>query len=54
MKRFAQIVNDFWPLGIFAKRSILEVWQGSEYASDVQSDYQKNQINPLKTNVPFT
>ena len=31
MKCFAKIVND---LTIFAKHSILDVWEGSEYASD--------------------
>ena len=34
MERFAKIVNGFQPLPIFAKPSILEVWQGSEYTSD--------------------
>ena len=27
------MVNDFQSLTIFEKRSILDVWQGSEYAS---------------------
>ena len=30
---FVKIVNDFQSLTIFAKSSILNVWQGSEYAS---------------------
>ena len=30
---FPEIVNGFWTLNIFAKRSILNVWQGCEYAS---------------------
>ena len=30
---FGDVVNSFQPLTIFAKRSILDVWQGSEYAS---------------------
>ena len=34
MKRFAKTVNDFQQLAIFAKRSIIDVWQGSEYASN--------------------
>ena len=32
---FAKIVNGFQPLIIFTKSSILDVWQGSEYASGV-------------------
>ena len=35
MERFAKIVNDPKPFMIFAKRSILVVWQGSEYASEL-------------------
>ena len=34
MKRFAKIVNSFLPLTIFTKRSILDAWQSSQYASD--------------------
>ena len=33
MERFAKIINGFQPFTIFAKRSILHVWQGSEHAS---------------------
>ena len=33
MERFMKIVNGQKPLTIFAKCSILNVWQGSEYAS---------------------
>ena len=33
MKPFVKIVNAEKPLTIFAKSSILDVWQGSEYAS---------------------
>ena len=29
---FAKIVNDFWPLNIFAKNFILDIWVSSEYA----------------------
>ena len=35
MERFAKIVNDFSPFTIFAKSSILDVWQGSECPSGV-------------------
>ena len=38
MKRFAKIVNNWKPLTFFAKRSILDVWQGSEYTSVIFSD----------------
>ena len=31
MERFAKIVNDFKPLIIFGKQSILYVWPGFEY-----------------------
>ena len=31
-KCFAKIINGFLPLSIFAKRSILDIWEGSEYA----------------------
>ena len=33
MEPFAKIVNDFWPLFIFAKTLYVDVWQGSKYAS---------------------
>ena len=33
MERFAKIVNSYNPRTIFAKRSILDVWVGPEYAS---------------------
>ena len=32
-ERFTKIVNDQKPLTIFTSRSILDVWQGSKYAS---------------------
>ena len=35
MECFAKIVNGFQSLIIFAKCSNLDVWQGSEYASEV-------------------
>ena len=33
MKSFMETVNDRKPLIIFAAYSILDIWQGSEYAS---------------------
>ena len=33
MERFAKIVNGLEPLPVFVKRSILDVWKGSQYAS---------------------
>ena len=38
MERFAKIINSFQPLTTFAKRSILDVWQGSEFASREVND----------------
>ena len=37
MERFEKNIEDFEPLTIFAKRSILDAWQGSEYASDADA-----------------
>ena len=34
MEYFAEIVRGFYPFTIFVKRSILDIWQGFEYASD--------------------
>ena len=33
-KRFGKIVNSLKLLTIFTKRSILDIWQASEYASE--------------------
>ena len=33
MERFENIIEGFEPLTVFAKRSILNVWQGSESTS---------------------
>ena len=33
MERSAKITNSFLPLTVFAKRSVLDVWQDSEYAT---------------------
>ena len=35
MQRFVKIVSSYKLLGIFAKRLILGVWQGSEFASAI-------------------
>ena len=37
MKLLPKIVNDFYPLNIFTKNFILDVWQGSDYASVIFS-----------------
>ena len=37
MDLFAKIVKSEKPFTIFAKTSILDVWQGSEYASELAS-----------------
>ena len=36
---FEKVVNGFQPLTIFEKSSILDVWQGSEYASGNNQKY---------------
>ena len=36
---FSQVVNGFWFLTIFAKSSILDVWQDSEFASEANNDF---------------
>ena len=35
MKCFAKTVNGFYPLTIFAKHAILDVWQSFEHASEL-------------------
>ena len=35
MESFPKIVNSFQLLTLFAKSSILDAWQGSEYASAI-------------------
>ena len=37
MECFEKIVEGFEPLTVFAKRSILDVWQGSVYTSAVDA-----------------
>ena len=37
MELFAKIIKNEESLTIFAKTSILDVWQGSEYASELAS-----------------
>ena len=37
MELFAKIVKNENPFTIFVKTSILDVWQGSEYASELAS-----------------
>ena len=37
MKHFAKIVSDWKPLTIFTKRSTLEVWQDSRYATAIST-----------------
>ena len=46
---FVKIVNDFKWVTIFTKRPILDVWQGSEYASVVRSS-----IGSSVNTVPFS
>ena len=39
VKVFGEIVNGFWFLTIFAKSSILDVWQDSEFTSEASNDF---------------
>ena len=41
---FAKIVNEFMPLTIFIKTSILDVCRGSKYASECTSSW-SNRVN---------
>ena len=41
MERFAKIVNGFKPLTIFAKRSILDVWQDTKSISKRKKSLKK-------------
>ena len=41
MEIFVKIVNSFLLLTIFAKSSILGVWQDSEFASEASNDLRK-------------
>ena len=41
-ERFAKIVNGFYPLTIFGKYSILDVWQGSEYSSELDKSFKNS------------
>ena len=42
---FAKIVDDFQPLTIFTKSSILDVWQGPEYVSSFYITFKSFRIN---------
>ena len=48
IKFFVKIVNGFQPFIIFAKNSILDVWQRSEYASDSRHYYNSWYVLTLK------
>ena len=39
MERFTKIVNDFYQLTFFSKRSILDIWEGCEYAYVIYDIY---------------
>ena len=39
MEFFAKIVKNYKPFNIFAKTSILDIWQASEYASELASKF---------------
>ena len=45
MECWAKRINGLKPLTIFAKGSILDVWQGSEYAYDSRSFAHENKFS---------
>ena len=47
MKVFTRTVDDFKLLTIFAKSSIEDLWQDSEFASEASNDLQKNSISDV-------
>ena len=47
MDCFAKIVNDFYTLTVFTKRSILDIWQVSEYASDCLQILEQQEFRSL-------
>ena len=49
MEHFVKIGNGWIPLNIFAKRSTLDILQGSEYASASDKDYRKSSFSPTFT-----
>ena len=59
MERFQKLVNGFKPLTIFSKRSILDAWQGSEYAYGMLLDKISDScidlelVNPLSVSGAF-
>ena len=46
--RFAKIINEFPPLITFPKLFILDVWQGSEYASDYVPVFMSESVGDRK------
>ena len=48
MELFGKIVTGWKPLTISAKRSILDIWQGSEYASAILLKEDKRSTNHAK------
>ena len=62
MECFAKIVKYFYQLTIFGKRSILDVWQGSEYVSAIHSLVWANDLvivviiysNTLREKCPYS
>ena len=47
MKVFTKTVDDFKLLTIFAKSSIEDLWQDSEFTSEASNDLQKNSISDV-------
>ena len=47
-ERFPKIINEFPPLITFPKLFILDVWQGSEYASDYVPVFMSESVGDRK------
>ena len=43
MECFTEILNGFYPLTIFSKRSFLDVWHGFEYVSSNHENIENSQ-----------
>ena len=54
MELFANIVNGFQPLTVFANSYILDVWQGSEYALGQRQTFKPKRLFDLKDPSSFT
>ena len=52
-QRFAELVNGFWVLTIFAIRAILDVWHSSEYVP-LCSKHKKSHLMDTKPAITYS